>query len=111
MFCFFFFKQKTAYEMRISDWSSDVCDLGGRGQRAAGDDALDEAVEIDLLDMHLAAVDRIDDLVADVDAGDAAARACDQRGGGQADIAEAEDGDLLVGVNGHAQRPTRTSVG
>src|SRR3546814_2937020 len=29
---FFFFKQKTAYEMRISDWSSDVCssDLSGR---------------------------------------------------------------------------------
>src|SRR3546814_19240152 len=28
---FFFFKQKTAYEMRISDWSSDVCssDLHG----------------------------------------------------------------------------------
>src|SRR3546814_6615987 len=28
---FFFFKQKTAYEMRISDWSSDVCssDLQG----------------------------------------------------------------------------------
>src|SRR3546814_1802033 len=31
MFIFFFFKQKTAYEMRISDWSSDVCssDLNG----------------------------------------------------------------------------------
>src|SRR3546814_10624021 len=32
---FFFFKQKTAYEMRISDWSSDVCssDLDdGKGQ-------------------------------------------------------------------------------
>src|SRR3546814_3365486 len=30
---FFFFKQKTAYEMRISDWSSDVCssDLWGPG--------------------------------------------------------------------------------
>src|SRR3546814_2459786 len=30
---FFFFKQKTAYEMRISDWSSDVCssDLRGDG--------------------------------------------------------------------------------
>src|SRR3546814_9546176 len=30
MFVFFFFRQKTAYEMRISDWSSDVCssDLG-----------------------------------------------------------------------------------
>src|SRR3546814_10062207 len=29
--CFFFFKQKTAYELRISDWSSDVCssDLAG----------------------------------------------------------------------------------
>src|SRR3546814_1273971 len=29
---FFFFKQKTAYEMRISDWSSDVCssDLADR---------------------------------------------------------------------------------
>src|SRR3546814_14163370 len=23
--CFFFFKKKTAYEVRISDWSSDVC--------------------------------------------------------------------------------------
>src|SRR3546814_2519485 len=32
----FFFKQKTAYEMRISDWSSDVCssDLFGRHERA-----------------------------------------------------------------------------
>src|SRR3546814_13222388 len=25
VYSFFFFKQKTAYEMRISDWSSDVC--------------------------------------------------------------------------------------
>src|SRR3546814_1903328 len=32
---FFFFKQKTAYEMRISDWSSDVCssDLTARHSR------------------------------------------------------------------------------
>src|SRR3546814_2542856 len=32
---FFFFKRKTAYEMRISDWSSDVCssDLGIRGMK------------------------------------------------------------------------------
>src|SRR3546814_6060056 len=37
-FCFFFFKQKTAYEMRISDWSSDVCssDLFAR-ERTAGE--------------------------------------------------------------------------
>src|SRR3546814_5143507 len=36
--CFvFFFKQKTAYEMRISDWSSDVCssDLFAPSRRAA----------------------------------------------------------------------------
>src|SRR3546814_6338474 len=45
-FCFFLFKQKTAYEMRISDWSSDVCssdlvelgrvELAGRGIVAIG---------------------------------------------------------------------------
>src|SRR3546814_10367827 len=35
---FFFFKQKTAYEMRISDWSSDVCssDLPAAGAVPAG---------------------------------------------------------------------------
>src|SRR3546814_5530056 len=32
--CFFFFKQKTAYEMRISDWSSDVCSSDLNGQAA-----------------------------------------------------------------------------
>src|SRR3546814_7979612 len=39
----FFFKQKTAYEMRISDWSSDVCssDLGREALRLLDcDDAL-----------------------------------------------------------------------
>src|SRR3546814_3187980 len=38
--CFFFFKQKTAYEMRISDWSSDVCssDLDQRRQGFGYDD-------------------------------------------------------------------------
>src|SRR3546814_8666540 len=35
--CFFFFKQKTSYEMRISDWSSDVCssDLLAQAHRRA----------------------------------------------------------------------------
>src|SRR3546814_6543552 len=41
----FFFKQKTAYEMRISDWSSDVCssDLGdaNRGTRRQYQRAID----------------------------------------------------------------------
>src|SRR3546814_8718503 len=35
---FLFFKHKTAYEMRISDWSSDVCSsdlFAGRGDRRA----------------------------------------------------------------------------
>src|SRR3546814_13066273 len=40
--CFFFFKQKTAYEMRISDWSSDVCSsdlLAAGGTFATGTDS------------------------------------------------------------------------
>src|SRR3546814_10309780 len=38
---FFFFKQKTAYEMRISDWSSDVCssDLAADGAPQVHDEA------------------------------------------------------------------------
>src|SRR3546814_1045116 len=42
-YVFFFFKQKTAYEMRISDWSSDVCssDLAGLiGANGAGKSTL-----------------------------------------------------------------------
>src|SRR3546814_6508873 len=39
---FFFFKQKTAYEVRISDWISDVCssDLAAERQVAKGQRAL-----------------------------------------------------------------------
>src|SRR3546814_14430309 len=38
---FFFFKQKTAYEMRISDWSSDVCSSDLRQlRRVEHDDAV-----------------------------------------------------------------------
>src|SRR3546814_8105402 len=54
---FFFFKQKTAYEMRISDWSSDVCssdlivvvlvlglhDWRGRCRRGVGGVRINEA--------------------------------------------------------------------
>src|SRR3546814_7800915 len=43
---FFFFKQKTAYEMRISDWSSDVC----------SSDLLDAAVGDDLI-RHVLTID------------------------------------------------------
>src|SRR3546814_10255599 len=43
---FFFFKQKTAYEMRISDWSSDVCssDLGKAGAHDAGDGSIEVGI-------------------------------------------------------------------
>src|SRR3546814_7532714 len=56
-FIFFFFKQKTAYEMRISDWSSDVCSsdlleralhagiLIGRGTLEADSPSLDVRLE------------------------------------------------------------------
>src|SRR3546814_3284776 len=51
----FFFKQKTAYEMRISDWSSDVCssDLGDLARGQAGQ-------VVGLLD-HGHAVDEVDE--------------------------------------------------
>src|SRR3546814_4225642 len=49
--CFrvFFFKQKTAYEMRISDWSSDVCFFRAVVRRfieRADDATADELVEV-----------------------------------------------------------------
>src|SRR3546814_10910156 len=43
---FFFFKQKTAYEMRISDWSSDVCSSDLCMRRAPHAVAPERAVEI-----------------------------------------------------------------
>src|SRR3546814_6067250 len=46
---FFFLKQKTAYELRISDWSSDVCSADLADMIGGGDD---EAVGIILFD-HL----------------------------------------------------------
>src|SRR3546814_12760271 len=39
MSIFFFFKQKTAYEMRISDWSSDVCSSDLLNDRPTGESA------------------------------------------------------------------------
>src|SRR3546814_7575233 len=58
----FFFKQKTAYEMRISDWSSDVCssdllailDEGhdvGRQQAAVADHPEPDAVVVQVGDL------------------------------------------------------------
>src|SRR3546814_11426940 len=57
----FFFKQKTAYEMRISDWSSDVCssDLVGEQPDCQRERAREEADHLDRQD---------DDAERDVDA-------------------------------------------
>src|SRR3546814_3604332 len=58
---FFFFKQKTAYEMRISDWSSDVCssDLTARAAELV---QLVINVEIDVRALEAAADRRVDHL-------------------------------------------------
>src|SRR3546814_4452246 len=81
VFVFFFFKQKTAYEMRISDWSSDVCssDLRtlwhhpgdaqnvGRARRAEGNAGGDDDAVAGLGEAVLERVaDRPDDHVAEV---------------------------------------------
>src|SRR3546814_4137940 len=57
MCSFFFFKQKTAYEMRISDWSSDVCSsdlhqLVGTVDRWAQRQRYEEAVDEQPLLVH-----------------------------------------------------------
>src|SRR3546814_3741615 len=74
-FGFFFFKQKTAYEMRISDWSSDVCssDLTGHAtvDKRRGRTRLDGAVAFGTLDFE--------DLASD--AGNAAALALERSEG------------------------------
>src|SRR3546814_12801552 len=64
---FFFFKQKTAYEMRISDWSSDVCssdlfDKVMEGLAAAKDAGLQ--VKINAVALKGVHDDEVDRLVA-----------------------------------------------
>src|SRR3546814_895675 len=60
MYCVFFFKQKTAYEMRISDWSSDVCSsdlfqvLERRQDRQAADELRDQPELQQILRLDLA---------------------------------------------------------
>src|SRR3546814_5620005 len=60
MYCyvFVFFKQKTAYELRISDWSSDVCS-SDRSMRAAGDLGDDVAIKVERGARDFASGDRI----------------------------------------------------
>src|SRR3546814_8234165 len=83
---FFFFKQKTAYEMRISDWSSDVCssDLG------AGH-AADRQVALLLQRVHRHVV--VGDVALDVGVGPG----CDRVDLHQAPQVAHDDGCLAAG--------------
>src|SRR3546814_18996296 len=52
---FFFFKQKTAYEMRISDWSSDVCssDLQGAAPSTVRQQRQSEGTDMEISEFHI----------------------------------------------------------
>src|SRR3546814_9008768 len=58
LFMCFFFKQKTAYEMRISDWSSDVCssDLDQHEDRRFGKRRFEFHDEIEFVAVGNAAI-------------------------------------------------------
>src|SRR3546814_5226844 len=62
---FFFFKQKTAYEMRISDWSSDVCssDLVAEEAQRPGTQILAAG---EILPRHRGAAERQQGVAGDV---------------------------------------------
>src|SRR3546814_9718377 len=58
MLClFFFFKQKTAYEMRISDWSSDVCSSDLRQQLLEHHRDLDPVRRAERIELERVAAD------------------------------------------------------
>src|SRR3546814_8863792 len=101
-FFVFFFKQKTAYEMRISDWSSDVCSSD------LGDDHIFE-VRTAAEDFH--AVVRA---VVDLDMVDLGARTDARRGQALQLLVGAEDeariADLDIGEAARIVRRLRTAV-
>src|SRR3546814_1667778 len=112
---FFFFKQKTAYEMRISDWSSDVCssdlvDLGPVGQAgpAAGGEEHRVGLELDLavggLGHHLVRTGEAAAAVEDRDA-----LAVEQRAGapleGLLDLADPLPEEIGVDLGGGGPQP------
>src|SRR3546814_1898622 len=63
---FFFFKQKTAYEMRISDWSSDVCssDLAIEEQLRAYNRLLNDRAKADEVCARLMSVPGVGPITA-----------------------------------------------
>src|SRR3546814_10706419 len=82
---FFFFKQKTAYEMRISDWSSDVCssDLGQGDAAALLFALIVEQAELDLFrilgeqrEVHAAAVEGRTERIGEIGRASCRERVC-----------------------------------
>src|SRR3546814_1329100 len=85
-----FFKQKTAYEMRISDWSSDVCssDLGA-----------------------LHAVRNVEERIEEVRQEDQRADLVARRVGDQHDLAVTRGGELLVGRRDEVEQVAELAAG
>src|SRR3546814_11975342 len=81
--CFFVFKQKTAYEMRISDWSSDVCSSDLQPAQPAN--------AADFRDDRLAILDRVADEGKSMDRDAAAFQRFDRQ---QAVVDRAEAGEI-----------------
>src|SRR3546814_17380911 len=102
--CVFFFKQKTAYEMRISDWSSDVCssDLAGdqgrgsRSDREGGAAAAGRGV-VGVLDMEGGAGEVLDEV--------------DLGAGQQAELGLVDHGGDAVSLEGAVVRVHRVIEG
>src|SRR3546814_19967314 len=68
---------------------------------------MDKAVEVDFLDMDLTAVDRVDDLLRDVETEHLAARARYDGGCGKSDVAQPYDTDVRLLVRFHARAAPR----
>src|SRR3546814_7746996 len=67
--CFFFFKQKTAYEMRISDWSSDVLFRSGGLGRPSAIACARAGATVVLLGRKVPKLNRVYDAIAKSDEG------------------------------------------
>src|SRR3546814_5666150 len=116
---FFVFKQKTAYEMRISDWSSDVCSsdlrnagilladlavvlflvLQAFGRRVLGQHRLEIQ---DLAKLHVAVVERVRPFDDRVEGQRALAQAQDHRVAARLDALR--DGDLALAADRQSTR-------
>src|SRR5690242_19201214 len=80
-------------------------DLRSGAQQPALDDALNEPVEIDLLNVDFAAIDSVDDRLADVDAVNVHPRPSDDGGRGQADVPEPDNANTCKGLAPHTKSP------